>query len=161
MILKIVEGVSSKDTFHVAKTAVNLSIFSKLPFFNYNFLKLPQKLKKPLTTVPISVDCSSFLNGQHWQKTLMLPMTLSPVSWSWLYTFFLFIRSSICFISNPHIAQVTPGHQQPFDSSQKWNQHTHVLHEKAVNALILSTQTLNVVTQTSTSSFTTRRYCKD
>ena len=48
MILKIVEGVSSKDTFHVAKTAVNLSIFSKLPFFNYNFLKLPQKLKKPL-----------------------------------------------------------------------------------------------------------------
>ena len=47
MILKIVEGVSSKDTFHVAKTAVNLSIFSKLPFFNYNFLKLPQKLKKP------------------------------------------------------------------------------------------------------------------
>ena len=47
MILKIVEGFSSKDTFHVAKTAVNLSIFSKLPFFNYNFLKLPQKLKKP------------------------------------------------------------------------------------------------------------------
>ena len=47
MILKIMEGVSSKDTFHMAKTAVNLSIFSKLPFFNYNFLKLPQKLKKP------------------------------------------------------------------------------------------------------------------
>ena len=48
MILKIVEGVSSKDTFHVAKTVVNLSIFSQLPFFNYNFLKLPQKLKKPV-----------------------------------------------------------------------------------------------------------------
>ena len=47
MILKIVEGVSSKDTFYVAKIAINLSIFSQLPFFNYNFLKLPQKLKKP------------------------------------------------------------------------------------------------------------------
>ena len=51
MILKIVEGVSSKDTLHVAKTAVNLSIFSKLSFFNYNFLKLPQKLKKPVMLV--------------------------------------------------------------------------------------------------------------
>ena len=47
MILKIVEGVSSKGTFHVAKIAVNLSIFWQLPFFNNNFLKLPHKLKKP------------------------------------------------------------------------------------------------------------------
>ena len=47
MILKIVEGVFSKDTFHVAKTAVDLSIFSQLPFFNNYFLKLSQKLKKP------------------------------------------------------------------------------------------------------------------
>ena len=46
MILKIVENVSSKGIFHVVKTAVDLSIFSQLPFFNYNFLKLPQKLKK-------------------------------------------------------------------------------------------------------------------
>ena len=46
MILKIMEGVSSKDTFHVAKTAVDLSIFSQLPFFNNYFLKLLQKLKK-------------------------------------------------------------------------------------------------------------------
>ena len=47
MILKIVEGVSSKDTFHVAKTAVDLSIFSQLPFLKNYFLKLLQKLKKP------------------------------------------------------------------------------------------------------------------
>ena len=47
MILKIVEGVSSKGTFHVAKIAVNLSIFWQLPFFNNNFLKLLHKLKKP------------------------------------------------------------------------------------------------------------------
>ena len=47
MILKIVEGVSSKDTFHVAKTAIDLSIFSQLPFFKNYFLKLLQKLKKP------------------------------------------------------------------------------------------------------------------
>ena len=46
MILKIVEGVSSKDIFHVAKTVVDLSIFSQLTFFNNYFLKLPQKLKK-------------------------------------------------------------------------------------------------------------------
>ena len=46
MILKIVEGVSSKDTFHVVKTVVNLSIFSQLPFFNNYFLKLLQKLEK-------------------------------------------------------------------------------------------------------------------
>ena len=57
MILKIVEGVSSKDTFHVAKITVNLSIFSKLPFFNYNFLKLPQKLKKPSVYVPLQLIC--------------------------------------------------------------------------------------------------------
>ena len=50
MILKIVENVSSKGIFHVVKTAVDLSIFSKLPFFNYNFLKLPQKFKKPRKT---------------------------------------------------------------------------------------------------------------
>ena len=47
MILKIMEGISSKDTFHVAKIAVDLSIFSQLPFFNNYFLKLLQKLKKP------------------------------------------------------------------------------------------------------------------
>ena len=41
------EGVSSKDTFHVTKTAVDLSIFSQLPFFKNYFLKLLQKLKKP------------------------------------------------------------------------------------------------------------------
>ena len=51
MILKIVEGVFSKDTFHVAKTAIDLSIFSQLPFFNNYFLKLPQKLKKPVQLV--------------------------------------------------------------------------------------------------------------
>ena len=45
MILKIVEGVSSKDTFHVAKIAVNLSIFSKLPFF-----KIAAKVKKAQQT---------------------------------------------------------------------------------------------------------------
>ena len=37
MILKIVEGVFSKDTLYVAKTAVDLSIFSQLPFFNNYF----------------------------------------------------------------------------------------------------------------------------
>ena len=47
MILKIMEGISSKDTFHVAKIAVDLSIFSQLPFFNNYFLKLLQKLKNP------------------------------------------------------------------------------------------------------------------
>ena len=41
------KGVSSKDTFHVAKTVVDLSIFSQLPFFKNYFLKLLQKLKKP------------------------------------------------------------------------------------------------------------------
>ena len=37
MILKIVEGVSLKDTFHMAKTVVDLSVFSQLPFFNNYF----------------------------------------------------------------------------------------------------------------------------
>ena len=79
-----------------------------------------------------------FLNGQHWQKTWILPDTLSPASRSWLYTFFFFVRSSIHLISNLCIAQLTPGHQQLFDSSQEWDQHTHLLHEKAGNALIWS-----------------------
>ena len=47
MILKIVEGIYSKDTFYLVKTVVDLSIFFQLPFFNNYFLKLPQKLKKP------------------------------------------------------------------------------------------------------------------
>ena len=47
MILKIVKCVSSKDIFHVAKTTVELSIFSQQPFFNNYFLKLLQKLKNP------------------------------------------------------------------------------------------------------------------
>ena len=48
MILKIVEDVSSKDTFHMAKTTIHLSIFFQLPFFNNYLLKLLQKLKKPV-----------------------------------------------------------------------------------------------------------------
>ena len=61
MILKIVESVSSKDTFHVAKTAVDLSIFSQLPFFKNYFLKLLQKLKKPR----LHVGCTSNAHSLH------------------------------------------------------------------------------------------------
>ena len=52
MILKIMKGVYSKDTFHMVKTVVNLSIFFQLPFFNNYFLKLLQRLKKPLLLRP-------------------------------------------------------------------------------------------------------------
>ena len=50
MILKIVEDVSLKDTFHMTKIAISLSIFSQVSFFNNYFLKLLQKFKKPVLT---------------------------------------------------------------------------------------------------------------
>ena len=48
MNLKIMEDASSKDTFLVAKSVIDLSIFFQLSFFNNYFLKLLQKLKKAL-----------------------------------------------------------------------------------------------------------------
>ena len=65
-------------------------------------------------------------------------INMSLTSGSWLCTFFLFVHASIYLISSLYIAQITPGHQQLFDSSQEWDQYTHVLHEKAENALISS-----------------------
>ena len=81
MILKIVEGVSSKDTFHVVKTAVDLSIFSQLPFFKNYFLKLLQKLKKPhkdgLTELVGYVQAHPHLNPQP-----LSPSPLSVATWA-------------------------------------------------------------------------------
>ena len=56
MILKFVEGVSSKDTSHVVKAAVDLSIFSQLLFF-----KIAAKVKKALPLPCLPYICINIL----------------------------------------------------------------------------------------------------
>ena len=99
MILKIVECVFSKDTFHVAKTAVDLSIFSQLPFF-----KIAAKVKKaPRDSIKWEVLCHIFGLFSLNQNPRLLNVKTSGLSpthvvtkiWFYFYYYYYFYLKSL------------------------------------------------------------------